>query len=89
LLRKETVGTGPHQQVDTVQIARFEVLDGQPGLDEDIPCRFPLSSCQLGPTYPNVHGKFSVHYYLNLVIEDEHEQTFFKPVQVFFWRHKV
>ena len=72
-----------------MQVGRFEVLDGQPAEGDAIPCRFPLSSCSIGPTYANVNGKFKVQYFLNLVIVDDSEQRFFKPVEVFFWRSKV
>jgi hypothetical protein len=32
----------------------------------------------LTPSYPNVHNKFGVRYYLNLVLVDEEDRRYFK-----------
>jgi vacuolar protein sorting-associated protein 26 len=32
----------------------------------------------MAPTFKNIHGKFSVKYYLNLVLVDETDRRYFK-----------
>ncbi len=41
-------------------------------------CRLFLSPYDLTPTYKLVHNKFSVKYYLNLVLVDEEDRRYFK-----------
>lgn len=45
---------------------------------ESIPVRLFLSPFDLSPTFKNIHGKFNVKYYLNLVLVDEEERRYFK-----------
>lgn len=54
-------------------LIKFEIMDGCPVRGESIPVRLFLNSCveHLTPTYRNVHTKFSVKYYLNLVLIDQ------------------
>ncbi len=45
------------------------------------PCprrRLFLSPYDLSPTYKNVHNKYSVRYFLNLVLVDEEDRRYFK-----------
>ena len=37
-------------------------------------CRLYISPYDLSPTYSEVHNKFSVRYYLNLVLVDEEDR---------------
>ena len=53
-------------------------MDGAPVKDEVIPIRLYLKSFNLSPTYRTVQSKFSVRYYLNLVLVDEEERRYFK-----------
>jgi hypothetical protein len=45
---------------------------------ESIPIRLFLTPFELTPTYRNVHSKFSLKYYLNLVLVDEEDRRYFK-----------
>jgi vacuolar protein sorting-associated protein 26 len=53
---------------------------------ESIPIRLFLSGFELTPTLRDVHKKFSVRYYLNLVLIDEEDRRYFKQQEVIFWR---
>lgn len=57
----------------------FEIMDGCPLKEEEIPIRMFLSGFpELTPTMEKVNNKFSVKYFLNLVILDEHNRKYFK-----------
>jgi hypothetical protein len=45
---------------------------------ESIPIRLFLTPFELTPTYRNIHNKFSLKYYLNLVLVDEEDRRYFK-----------
>jgi vacuolar protein sorting-associated protein 26 len=47
-------------------------------LGESIPIRLFLAGYDLTPTFKDVNKKFSVRYYLNLVLIDEEERRYFK-----------
>lgn len=49
-------------------------------------CRLFLSPYDLAPTYKNVHNKFSVKYYLNLVLVDEEDRRYFKQQEIILYR---
>jgi len=51
----------------------FTVLPG-----ESIPIRLFLSGYELTPTMCDINKKFSVRYYLNLVLLDEDDRRYFK-----------
>lgn len=59
-------------------VAKFELMDGSPVKGESIPVRLFLGGFDLTPTYKGVHNKFTVRYYLNLVLIDEEDRRFFK-----------
>ncbi|KAL0228754.1 hypothetical protein GEMRC1_013374 [Eukaryota sp. GEM-RC1] len=70
IIRRETAGNG----VSTGEgetIAKFEVMDGAAIRGETVPIRLQLGGYDLSPTMSNVQNKFSVRYYLNLVLIDE------------------
>jgi len=67
-------------------ISKFEIMDGAPVRGESIPIRLFLSPYELTPTYKNVHNKFSVKYYLNLVLVDEEDRRYFKQQEIQMWR---
>jgi hypothetical protein len=52
---------------------------------ESIPIRLFLSPYDLTPTYKLVHNKFSVKYYLNLVLVDEEDRRYFKQQVIFLF----
>jgi len=43
----------------------------------------------LTPTYRNVNNKFSVKYYLNLVLVDEEDRRYFKQQEITLWRKEI
>jgi len=45
---------------------------------ESIPIRLFLSGYELTPTMCDINKKFSVRYYLNLVLLDEDDRRYFK-----------
>jgi vacuolar protein sorting-associated protein 26 len=53
---------------------------------ESIPIRLFLSGYELTPTMRDVNKKFSVRYYLNLVLVDEEERRYFKQQEIILWR---
>ncbi|GIL50500.1 hypothetical protein Vafri_6639 [Volvox africanus] len=84
--RKETTGSGntAHNENDT--IAKHEIMDGAPVRSESIPIRLYLSPFDLTPTYREVHNKFSVRYFLNLVLVDEEDRRYFKQQEIVLYR---
>ena len=47
-------------------------------IGETIPIRLFLGGFELTPTFREVNKKFSVRYYLNLVLIDEENRRYFK-----------
>jgi len=86
VMKKELVGTGQNQLTETETVCKFEVMDGAPVKGEVIPVRLFLASADLTPTYLNVNNRFSVKYFLNLVLIDEEDRRYFKQVEVQLWR---
>lgn len=74
-------GTPPNVYNESETITKFEIMDGAPVRGESIPIRLFLSAFDLTPTYKNIHNKFSVKYYLNLVLVDEDDRRYFKQTE--------
>ena len=53
-------------------------MDGAPVRGESIPIRVFLAGYDLTPTMRDINKKFSVRYYLNLVLVDEEDRRYFK-----------
>jgi vacuolar protein sorting-associated protein 26 len=62
-------------------------MDGAPARGEIIPIRLFLSGFELTPTMRDVNKKFSVRYYLNLVLIDEENRRYFKQNECSFFRN--
>jgi len=89
LLRKETSGAEPNAVVETETVTKFEIMDGAPVRGETIPIRFYLKAYDtLTPTYVNVNNKFSVKYYINIVLLDEEDRRYFKQQEIILYRKK-
>ncbi|ETO26073.1 vacuolar protein sorting protein [Reticulomyxa filosa] len=86
ILRRETTGSGPNLCNETEAVTKFEIMDGAPIKGETIPIRVFLEPHDLTPTLNTVHNKFSVKYYLNLVLVDEEERRYFKQQEIILWR---
>jgi vacuolar protein sorting-associated protein 26 len=53
---------------------------------ESIPVRLFLTPYELTPSYRNINNKFSVKYYLNLVLVDEEDRRYFKQQEITMYR---
>ncbi|KAG0530715.1 hypothetical protein BDA96_05G210700 [Sorghum bicolor] len=84
--RRESTGSGPNTYVETETLAKFELMDGAPVRGESIPVRLFLTPYELTPTYRNINNKFSVKYYLNLVLVDEEDHRYFKQQEITMYR---
>ncbi len=86
-----TVGTGEHGgtlKTENQSLIKYEIMDGAPVKGETIPVRLYLKGipADLTPTYGAGMKRFSVRYYLNLVLVDEEDRRYFKQQEVIFWR---
>ena len=85
IIRKEIVniqGVAPITHV----VARFEIMDGGPIKNETIPIRFFLKPYDLTPSLTNINNKFSVQYFINIVLTDVEDRKYFKQHEIFFHR---
>ena len=69
---------GPNTFNENETIAKYEIMDGAPVRGESIPIRVFLAGYDLTPTMRDINKKFSVRYYLNLVLVDEEDRRYFK-----------
>ncbi|CAF1184413.1 unnamed protein product [Adineta ricciae] len=86
ILKKETTGNGPNIYAETETVAKYEIMDGAPVRGESIPIRLFLGGYDLTPTMKDIQRKFSVRYFLNLVLVDEEERRYFKQQEIVLWR---
>jgi vacuolar protein sorting-associated protein 26 len=90
--RNEQVGgasAGDKQVADKETLTKFEIMDGAPVRDQCIPVRLYLGGTDLTPSYKNVQNKFSVKYFLSLVIVDDEDRRYFKQAEIFLFRKKI
>jgi len=86
IIKRETTGSGPNTFNENETIAKYEIMDGAPVRGESIPIRVFLAGYDLTPTMRDVNKKFSVRYYLNLVLVDEEDRRYFKQQEITLWR---
>lgn len=86
IIRREQSGIAPNVLNESETLTKFEIMDGAPVRGESIPVRLFMSSFALTPTMRNVEKKFSVRYYLNLVLVDEEDRRYFKQQEIVLWR---
>ncbi|XP_064477185.1 vacuolar protein sorting-associated protein 26B-like [Ornithodoros turicata] len=86
IIKRETTGSGPNIFNENETIAKYEIMDGAPVRGESIPIRLFLAGYDLAPTMKDINKKFSVRYYLNLVLVDEEERRYFKQQEIILWR---
>ncbi|VBB30340.1 unnamed protein product [Acanthocheilonema viteae] len=86
IIKRETVGNSPNIFNENETIAKYEIMDGAPVRGESIPIRLFLAGYDLTPTMRDVGKKFSVRYYLNLVLVDEEDRRYFKQQEMTLWR---
>jgi len=89
LVRRESTGTPPNVYHENHNITKFEIMDGAPVKEEVIPVRLLLGAFPLTPTYKNIpQNKFSVKYFLNMVLVDEEDRRYFKQTDITLWRER-
>lgn len=86
IIKRESTGIGQNTFNDNETIAKYEIMDGAPVRGESIPIRLFLAGYDLTPTMKDINKKFSVRYYLNLVLVDEEERRYFKQQEIILWR---
>mmetsp|Transcript_75145 Transcript_75145/g.125282 ORF Transcript_75145/g.125282 Transcript_75145/m.125282 type:complete len:305 (+) Transcript_75145:103-1017(+) len=87
IIKRESTGQGSNANNESETVAKFEIMDGAPVRGESIPIRLFLSGFeQLTPTFKNISNRFSVKYFLNLVLVDEEDRRYFKQQEVTFYR---
>jgi len=87
IIKRESTGTGANTYNESETVAKFEIMDGAPVRGESIPIRLFLSGFDtLTPTFRNVNNKFSVKYFLNLVLIDEEDRRYFKQQEITLYR---
>eukprot|EP00761_Pharyngomonas_kirbyi_P014884 gb/GECH01014915.1/.p1 GENE.gb/GECH01014915.1/~~gb/GECH01014915.1/.p1 ORF type:complete len:314 (+),score=42.38 gb/GECH01014915.1/:1-942(+) len=86
LIQRESTGAGVNVYNDSKIVNKFEIMDGCPTDGESIPVRMFLGGSNLTPTYKRVNNKFSVKYYLNLVLVDEDDRKYYKQHEIVLWR---
>ena len=83
IIRRETI-IGAY--VDNTVICKYEIMDGAPFKNDTIPIRFFLTPYELTPTYPNVNNRFSVNYFINLVLYDDNDKRYYKQHEIILYR---
>jgi len=86
IIKRESTGTGQNQYHEAENVTKYEIMDGAPVKGESIPIRLFLAGFELTPTMRDVHKKFSVRFYLNLVLIDEEDRRYFKQQEIILWR---
>ncbi|KMZ07733.1 vacuolar protein sorting-associated protein 26 [Drosophila simulans] len=86
IIKKESTGTGPTMFNENETIAKYEIMDGAPVKGESIPIRVFLAGYNLTPTMRDINKKFSVKYFLNLVLMDTEDRRYFKQQEITLWR---
>jgi len=87
IIKRESTGSGANAYNESETVAKYEIMDGAPVRGESIPIRLFLAGFdQLTPTFNNVNNKFSVKYFLNLVLVDEEDRRYFKQQEVILYR---
>lgn len=105
VLRRETSGegvamaaqetnnsdAGANIYTETQTVVKYEIMDGAPVKGEVIPVKLCLKGipADLTPTYTAVNNRFSVRYFLNLVLVDEDDRRYFKQQEIILWRKEL
>uniref|UniRef100_A0AC35UIE8 Vacuolar protein sorting-associated protein 26 n=1 Tax=Rhabditophanes sp. KR3021 TaxID=114890 RepID=A0AC35UIE8_9BILA len=86
IVKQESVGQGSQVFRENETIAKYEIMDGAPVKGESIPIRLFLNGYDLSPTMIEINKKFSVRYFLNLVLVDEEDRRYYKQHEITLWR---
>jgi vacuolar protein sorting-associated protein 26 len=76
---------------ETQTLVKYEIMDGAPVKGEVIPVKLSLRGipADLTPTYNSVNNRFSVRYFINLVLVDEEDRRYFKQQEIILWRKEL
>ena len=85
IIKKESIAKQGVEPVTTV-VTKYEIMDGGPIKNETIPIRFFLKPYDLTPTFNNINNKFSVQYFINLVLTDVEDRKYFKQHEIIMFR---
>lgn len=69
IIRKEIVGSGDKELIESEVVAKYEIMDGLPVKDEVIPVRMYLRPYDLSPSFKNVDKLFSLKVVLSMLCE--------------------
>ena len=86
LLKNEVVFAENKKGREPTIIENIELIDGNPIKNDMVPFRIFLKSYNLTPTYKNINNIFSLKYYVNLIIGDYKNNTFFKQTEIKLFR---
>ncbi|XP_058460155.1 vacuolar protein sorting-associated protein 26B-like [Malaya genurostris] len=86
IIKREQTGSGPNIFTENEIIAKYEIMDGSPVKGESIPIRVFLAGYDLTLTMREINKKFSVRYFLNLVLIDTEDRRYFKQQEITLWR---
>jgi vacuolar protein sorting-associated protein 26 len=97
VLRRETSGEGvagasnSNVFTETQTLVKYEIMDGAPVKGEVIPVKLALDGipADLTPTYASHNNRYSVRYYLNLVLVDDDDRRYFKQQEIILWRKQL
>ena len=82
----EIMDGAPVRGMSTFHSFEGDELDVDEISGETIPIRLFLGGFDLTPTFRDVNKKFSVRYYLNLVLIDEENRRYFKQQEITIFR---
>jgi len=82
---------GQNIVTETQTLLKYEIMDGAPVKGELIPVRLYLKGipADVTPTYHAENNRFSVRYFLNLVLVDEEDRRYFKQQEIILWRKNL
>jgi len=104
VIRRETAGnvaaseinegggpaSGGTALTETQVLCKHEVMNGAPVKGEIVPVRLYIAGIpgDVTPTYSS-GSRFSVRYFLNLVLVDEEDRRYFKQQEIILWRRRL
>lgn len=82
---------GQNLVTETQTLLKYEIMDGAPVKGELIPVTLYLKGipADVTPTYHAENNRFSVRYFLNLVLVDEEDRRYFKQQEIILWRKNL
>lgn len=81
--------SGPNIMTETQTLVKYEIMDGAPVKGETVSVKMYLGGipADLTPTIDAAqNNRFSVRYFLNLVLVDEEDRRYFKQQEIILWR---